>query len=118
MTKISIVTSRFAFFGLIFFTKMCSATFFSLQRICAHQAGQLDEVRLSKIVRYEKKFTPAPRHKSDQHTIALYNFDEGVIEFSGEATITEGGNQISSEFLVYNIVEQRINASSAGEGDH
>ena len=47
----------------------------------------------------------------------VYNFDEGVIEFSGEATITEGGNQISSEFLVYNISEQRINATSAGEGD-
>lgn len=47
----------------------------------------------------------------------VYNFDEGVIEFSDEATITEGGNQISSSYLVYNIREQRINASSGGEGD-
>jgi lipopolysaccharide export system protein LptA len=28
--------------------------------------------------------------------------------------ITEGGNQISSSFLVYNIREQRINAQSTG----
>ncbi len=47
----------------------------------------------------------------------IYNFDEGVVEFSDQATITEGGNQISSAYLVYNIREQRINASSAGEGD-
>jgi lipopolysaccharide transport protein LptA len=47
----------------------------------------------------------------------VYDFDAGVVEFSGDATITEGGNQISSSFLVYNIREQRINASSGGEGD-
>jgi lipopolysaccharide transport protein LptA len=62
------------------------------------------------------------RPDSDETTYAeagklVYNFDEGVIEFSGDATNTEGGNQISSSFLVYNIREQRINASSGGEGD-
>ena len=62
------------------------------------------------------------RPGSDQVTYAeagrlVYNFDEGIVEFSGEATITEGGNQISSSYLVYNIREQRINASSGGEGD-
>ena len=46
-----------------------------------------------------------------------YDFGAGVIEFSGDAVITEGGNQISSNFLVYNIREQRINAQSGGEGD-
>lgn len=46
-----------------------------------------------------------------------YDFAKGVIEFSGDAVITEGGNQISSNFLVYNIEEQRINAQSAGEGE-
>lgn len=45
-----------------------------------------------------------------------YDFDAGVIEFSGDAIITEGGNQISSNVLVYNIAEQRINAQSAGNG--
>lgn len=47
----------------------------------------------------------------------VYDFNTGVIEFSDQATITEGGNQISSSYLVYNILEQRINASSGGEGD-
>jgi hypothetical protein len=47
----------------------------------------------------------------------MYDFAAGVIEFTGNAVITEGGNQISSNFLVYNIEEQRINAQSAGEGD-
>jgi lipopolysaccharide transport protein LptA len=46
-----------------------------------------------------------------------YDFAAGIIEFSEQATITEGGNQISSNYLVYNIEEQRINARSAGEGE-
>ena len=46
-----------------------------------------------------------------------YDFDAGIIEFSDHAVITEGGNQISSSYLVYNIKEQRINAQSAGDGD-
>ena len=44
-----------------------------------------------------------------------YNFETGVVEFSDNAIITEGGNQISSNYLIYNIAEQRINAQSAGE---
>jgi len=46
-----------------------------------------------------------------------YDFDTGVVEFSDEAIITEGGNQISSSFLVYNIKEQLIKAQSSGNGD-
>lgn len=46
-----------------------------------------------------------------------YDIEAGVIEFSGNAIITEGGNQISSGFLVYNIAEQRINAESSGTED-
>ena len=46
-----------------------------------------------------------------------YDFLAGSIEFSGNAVITEGGNKISSEHLVYNIVEQRINAQSGGNGE-
>ncbi len=46
-----------------------------------------------------------------------YDIESGVIEFSGKATISEGGNQISSDFLVYNIAEQRINAESSGSED-
>ncbi|MGI9236255.1 MAG: LptA/OstA family protein [Woeseiaceae bacterium] len=46
-----------------------------------------------------------------------YDVDAGVIEFSERAMINEGGNQISSNFLVYNIAEQRINADSSGSED-
>jgi lipopolysaccharide transport protein LptA len=46
-----------------------------------------------------------------------YDVDAGVIEFSEQATITEGGNQISSHMLVYNIIEQRINADSTDADD-
>ena len=46
-----------------------------------------------------------------------YDVDAGIVEFSDEATINEGGNQISSNFLVYNIAEQRINADSSGSDD-
>jgi lipopolysaccharide transport protein LptA len=44
-----------------------------------------------------------------------YNFETGVVEFSENAIITEGGNQISSNYLIYNIAEQRISAHPAGD---
>ena len=46
-----------------------------------------------------------------------YDVVKGVIEFSDQATITESGNEISSNFLVYNILERRINADSSGDAD-
>jgi lipopolysaccharide transport protein LptA len=49
--------------------------------------------------------------------VLKYDLATGIVEFSENAVITEGGNQISSSFLVYNISEQRINAQSSGDGD-
>jgi lipopolysaccharide transport protein LptA len=46
-----------------------------------------------------------------------YDLRTGIVEFSQDARITEGGNQISSNFLVYNIREQRIKAESSGGDD-
>ncbi len=62
------------------------------------------------------------RPDSDEVTYAeagllKYDLDAGTVEFSEEAVITEGGNQISSSYLMYNIAEQRINAQSSGDGD-
>jgi lipopolysaccharide transport protein LptA len=62
------------------------------------------------------------RPESDEITYAEagrleYDLGTGVVEFSENAVITEGGNQISSSYLVYNIPEQRINAQSSGSGD-
>jgi lipopolysaccharide transport protein LptA len=45
-----------------------------------------------------------------------YDLTAGIVEFSDDAIITEGGNQISSSFLMYNITEQRINAQSSADG--
>ncbi len=62
------------------------------------------------------------RPGSDETTYAeagrlKYNLKTGIIEFSEEAVITENGNQISSNYLVYNITERRINAQSSGDGN-
>lgn len=62
------------------------------------------------------------RQTSDDLTYAEaqrldYDLDTSVVEFSGDAVITEGGNQISSSFLVYNIRERRIKAQSSADGD-
>jgi len=46
-----------------------------------------------------------------------YRVDLGIIEFSDNAVITDGDNQFSSNFLVYNIAEQRIRADSTGAAD-
>lgn len=46
-----------------------------------------------------------------------YDVTAGIIEFSEHATITESGNQISSNYLVYNINERRIKADSSGAED-
>jgi lipopolysaccharide transport protein LptA len=82
-----------------------------------------DEFRLKQAV---VKGSPATyelqRLGSEETTYAeagrlRYNVDTGVIEFSEQATITEGGNQISSNVLVYNIAEQRIDADSSGDED-
>ena len=40
-----------------------------------------------------------------------YNFITGIVEFADNATISEAGNEISANYLVYNIEEQRINAN-------
>ena len=39
--------------------------------------GQMDEVRLSRCVRYRDTFKPQSRFESDEETIALYHCDEG-----------------------------------------
>jgi lipopolysaccharide transport protein LptA len=46
-----------------------------------------------------------------------YDVVKGIIEFSEQATITESGNEIASNYLVYNINERQINADSSGSGE-
>ena len=39
--------------------------------------GDVDEVRVSSIIRYRDNFTPKRRFEPDDDTVALYHFDEG-----------------------------------------
>ena len=61
------------------------------------------------------------RPGSDETTYAEagrldYDLGAGTVRFSEQAMITEGGNRIASNLLIYNIAEQRINAQSAPDG--
>jgi hypothetical protein len=40
--------------------------------------GVLDEVRVSKVARYDRDFQPAPQFEPDPDTLALYHCDEGA----------------------------------------
>jgi len=42
-----------------------------------HFIGVIDEMRISTIARYDKDFRPPERFEADEHTLALYHFDEG-----------------------------------------
>jgi WD40 repeat protein/serine/threonine protein kinase len=50
--------------------------------------GLITEVRISKVARYDKDFTPAQRFEPDADTLALYHFDEG----QGEVVKDSSGN--------------------------
>src|SRR5437764_6610313 len=45
-------------------------------------------MRISKVARYDKDFTPAKRFEPDADTLALYHFDEG----SGDVLKDSSGN--------------------------
>ena len=81
-----------------------------------------DHVLKFATIRGEPATFEVRRPGSDEITYAEaglleYNLDTGIVEFSEEAVFTEGGNQIASSFIAYNINERRINAESSGEGD-
>lgn len=42
-----------------------------------HFNGIIDEVRISNVARYSEDFKPEKRFEPDEHTLALYHFDEG-----------------------------------------
>ncbi len=59
----------------------------------SHFHGQIDEVRISNIARYTEDFTPETRFAPDEHTLALYHFDEG----GGDTLIDSSGNDHHGE---------------------
>ncbi|MCA9048300.1 MAG: protein kinase [Planctomycetaceae bacterium] len=54
---------------------------------CYFFRGLIDEVRISSVARYTEDYEPTRRFEPDEHTIALYHFDEGqgdvLKDFSG-----------------------------------
>ncbi len=50
--------------------------------------GTIDEVRISNVARYTKDYTPQERLEADEHTLALYHFDEGT----GDKLIDSSGH--------------------------
>lgn len=50
--------------------------------------GEIDEIRVSKTLRYDRDFTPVERFEPDADTLALYHCDEG----SGETLVDASGN--------------------------
>tara|TARA_Y100000389_G_scaffold187662_1_gene209335 strand:- start:14266 stop:14910 length:645 start_codon:yes stop_codon:yes gene_type:complete len=47
----------------------------------------------------------------------FYDVQNGIIEFSVNASITEGSNEITSDYFTYDIDKRRINADSMGAND-
>lgn len=50
--------------------------------------GKIDEIRISNTLRYKTEFTPPDVFTNDQHTLALYHFNEG----SGDILKDSSGN--------------------------
>jgi len=48
--------------------------------------GQIDEVRISNVARYDKDFVPAQQFELDANTLGLYHFDEGAGEVLRDAS--------------------------------
>ncbi|MBL6707195.1 MAG: PD40 domain-containing protein [Planctomycetaceae bacterium] len=51
--------------------------------------GLIDEVRISNVARYAESYAPSKRLKPDEHTLALFHFDEG----EGDRLIDSSGNK-------------------------
>mgnify|MGYP005837741727 CR=1 FL=1 len=77
--------------------------------------GFIDELRISDTIRYNSDYTPVSVFEDDEHTMALYHFDEGqeniVNDFafiSGNNSIgiiNFGGNPLGPVWILNDIVE-------------
>ncbi len=73
-------------------------------------AGQMDEVRISKTVRYTNDFVPSERLPSDGDTLALYHFDEG----QGDKLIDSSGNNHHGKIAGARWVRASASSDAAG----
>ncbi|MDA1049906.1 MAG: hypothetical protein O3C40_05435 [Planctomycetota bacterium] len=71
--------------------------------------GLIDEVRISNIARYTEDFTPQKRFEPDEHTIALYHFDEGSGEVAHDASDNRhDGKIIGAQWVTAEVTAKAI----------
>jgi len=83
--------------------------------------GQIDEVRISSVARYNGDFTPPAenqRFRRDEHTFALYHFDEGTGEvFKDSSGNGHHGKIAGAKWVKVNAVAKESAADDAGQNN-
>jgi formylglycine-generating enzyme required for sulfatase activity len=74
-------------------------------------AGSIDELRVSRIARYENDFVPEDRFTSDADTVALYHCDEG----DGNVLVDSSGNEHHGEVINTRWTKDSGRRRTAGE---
>ncbi len=75
--------------------------------------GMIDEVRISKVARYDKDFTPDVRFTSDKDTLALYHFDEGTgSELKDSSGNNHHGKIVGAKWVAANLKSEISNFKS------
>ena len=76
--------------------------------------GNIDEVRISDISRYNSNFDPQHKFQSDSSTLALYHFDEGagdiIIDYSGNGNHGSLHGDVNWSDLIYQENNQNDNS--------
>ncbi len=82
------------------------------EQIAFHFLGQIDEVRVSNIARYNENFTPAVRQSPDQNTLALYHCDEGSgLELKDASGHNHHGKLVAVNWVARKVDPQRTSRS-------
>lgn len=78
--------------------------------------GVIDEVRISNVARYRNSYTPTERFETDEHTLALYHFNEAtgetLYDYSGHG---HHGNIFGAQWIKSPGVDPRVPVPSASE---
>ena len=80
-------------------------------QLMAQAAGMMGETRVSTTARYDKDFTPEFGFKPDEHTLALYHFDEGT----GDVLKDSSGNGHHGKIVGAKWVKQESGQVSAND---